>query len=307
MGLPSENIICLIDQEEASSIITDIAVAAEAATDTLIVYYAGHGLYGGDSQCPLYLASRNTKFLLKDSSAVKITDVKRAMLASPARKRVLILDCCYSGSALEGTMGPDADIRPNIDVGGTFGIAAVPRDYKALALPGARLTRFTQAFVEVLESGIDIDAPVLTVAEVFRSVRAQISRDGDMALPEQMNWREGERILLAKNRRFRRNTLESTSHAPDPNAHQTLTVPQTQGRLQLCRAARRNAMIAVVMMVCFLSAAFSGWFFSPASLVRLGMLEEKQSQKEYEILLQSQLSYSAHSRVRGILCKRLCV
>src|SRR5262245_49031092 len=54
VGLPSEAIIRLLDRAEASDIVTQIAKASKVATDTLIVYYAGHGLVG-DKQTPLYL------------------------------------------------------------------------------------------------------------------------------------------------------------------------------------------------------------------------------------------------------------
>ena len=200
--------VSILDWEEASAVSTAIEKAANEATDTLIIYYAGHGLYG-DASIPLYLVSKNTISAIK-SSAVRINEVKRAMSNSRATKRVLILDCCYSGRAFrQGEMGSvEDDVRPAIDLVGTYGIAAVPANSKALAPPGASLTKFTQVLVDVLEHGIDKSGQVLTLGEVFDAVKTTIRRNADMPLPEAMNWNDGERFRLARNRYLKRSGLD---------------------------------------------------------------------------------------------------
>jgi hypothetical protein len=200
VGLPSECLVEIVDEGEASAISTKIAQAADEATDTLIVYYAGHGLYG-DEASSLYLAAKNTTSSGKSFNAVDINNVKRAIRSSAAQKRMLILDCCYSGRAFIGGMS-SADlvdnVRPVIDLAGTYGIAAVPADYKALAPPGAQLTKFTQALVDVLEGGIQNDVQVLTAGDVFDAARNQLRREA-MPVPEAINWNDGRLFRLAKN------------------------------------------------------------------------------------------------------------
>jgi uncharacterized caspase-like protein len=170
VGLPQESIITIIDRDEASAIVSEIANVAKAASDTLIVYYAGHGLFG-DRNAPLYLAAKNTTSADKSFNAVKISDVKSAIRISTAGTRILILDCCYSGRALEGGMGStEDDVSAAIDVSGTYAIAAVPGDYKALAPDGAEHTKFTQALLDVLEQGVDETGSVLTLDDVFYAV-----------------------------------------------------------------------------------------------------------------------------------------
>jgi hypothetical protein len=209
VGLPPDAVVPILDYEEASAVLTAIARAAEEATDTLIVYYAGHGLYG-DSNIPLYLATKNTTSATRSFSGVRITDVKSAMRGSRATKRVLILDCCYSGRAFqEGDMAAVADaVRPAVDLIGTYGIAAVPSDSKALAPPGAPLTKFTQVLVDVLERGIEKSGQVLTLGEVFVAVKADIGRNAEMPLPEAINWNEGKQFRLARNRYLKRSGLD---------------------------------------------------------------------------------------------------
>lgn len=205
IGLPEGAITTLLDVEHASEITEAIAAAAREATDTLIVYYAGHGLFG-TAETPLFLVARNSTDDGKDHNAVRINLVKKAMRESPARKRVLILDCCYSGRAFDQGMSsadPRSAAAPAIDVDGTFGIAAAPGDAKALAPSGETLTRFTGALVEVLNRGTDSAEPVLTLDEVFRAVEARISRAGDAPLPRQANWQKAGAFRLARNRALR--------------------------------------------------------------------------------------------------------
>jgi Caspase domain len=209
VGLPPDSVVSILDEAEASAIVTAIAAAAEQATDTLIVYYAGHGLYG-DSITPLYLAAKNTTSARKSFNAIRINDVKQAMRTSRARKRVLILDCCYSGRAFqEGSMGSAEDaVRPGIDLEGTYGIAAVPADSKAMAPPDQRLTRFTQSLVGVLEHGIEKAGPSLTLGDIFNAVKEDIGRTADMALPEAINWNQGASFKIARNRFLKQRDLD---------------------------------------------------------------------------------------------------
>lgn len=206
IGLPLESIVTLLDWEESSAVVTGIFEAAQQANDTLIVYYAGHGIYG-DADSPLYLPTLRSTSRGKAFDAVAVTRLKRAMAQSPARKRMLILDCCHAGRAFAGEMAettPEALIRPAIDVDGTFGIAAVPGDLKALAPPNETLTRFTGALVDVLERGIERDQPTLNVEEVFKEVERRIGRKADAPLPRQINWDRAEAFILARNRSLRR-------------------------------------------------------------------------------------------------------
>ena len=59
IGLPHSSIVKILDEDERDSVILKVLAAARAATNTLLVYYAGHGLYG-DTKEKLYLVSKNS-------------------------------------------------------------------------------------------------------------------------------------------------------------------------------------------------------------------------------------------------------
>ena len=129
----------------------------------------------GDKQNPLYLTTTNTTSEERAYNGLKITELKAAMAESPAGKRILILDCCYSGRGIEGAMGgPGEEIKAAIELKGTYSIAAVPRDHKALAPEGAQLTKFTGTLVSILERGIAVDADVLTISDLFGALKKHI-------------------------------------------------------------------------------------------------------------------------------------
>lgn len=76
--------------------------AASEATDTLVVYFTGHGMRSPDDS--LHLAPRNSEQGRKLYESVSFEYLRAEVLDSMASRSVVILDCCYSGAALEGHM-----------------------------------------------------------------------------------------------------------------------------------------------------------------------------------------------------------
>jgi dihydroxyacetone kinase DhaKLM complex PTS-EIIA-like component DhaM len=75
--------------------------------DTLLLYYAGHGVIRKNAK--LYLATKNTEQSTLGSSAISAEQALEYMRESRAQKRVLILDCCHSGAIGSGFRGGDVD------------------------------------------------------------------------------------------------------------------------------------------------------------------------------------------------------
>src|SRR4051812_27387507 len=75
-----------------------LARAAREASHVLLVYYAGHGVLGAGM--PLHLAVDSTRDDDLRNSTVALDEVYAHLRDSPAAVKVLMLDCCYSGLAL---------------------------------------------------------------------------------------------------------------------------------------------------------------------------------------------------------------
>lgn len=91
--------------------------AAAEASDTLIVYFAGHGLV--DAQDQLVLALPHTEFGRIETGLPYDWVRQVLLLDSRAERHVVILDCCYSGLAL-GRMSAGTGLADQAAVEGSF-------------------------------------------------------------------------------------------------------------------------------------------------------------------------------------------
>jgi len=64
--------------------------------DLTLLYYSGHGYKAPNGQ--LYLAASDTQASLIKATGIWETYLHEAMVDSPSRHRVLVLDCCFSGT-----------------------------------------------------------------------------------------------------------------------------------------------------------------------------------------------------------------
>ena len=194
----NEEIVELLDQERAEDILRQIKVSAREATDTLLVYYSGHGIRGGHDE-NLYLCSKNTVFEDKEITGVPISLVRKAMADSSATKRILILDCCYAGAALTGALSAGDVAVDAIDLRGTFGIAAVPQNAKAHSNPDGVYTTFTKHFLNVMKRGVKNGKDFVTIDEVFENVKSVINSEAEFPVPKKNNMGDVEDFMFCYN------------------------------------------------------------------------------------------------------------
>ncbi|SUE28942.1 Uncharacterized protein containing caspase domain [Nocardia farcinica] len=141
----SENCESLIDPVSTSRIGEVLDDAAEQASDTLLVYYTGHGVL--DSRGRLHLALPHTHPDRIRWTALPFATLREAILESPARTRILILDCCFSGRAFESLSdGPDA-VLGQADIEGTYTITSSARNEPSFAPADQPHTAFTAALL----------------------------------------------------------------------------------------------------------------------------------------------------------------
>lgn len=88
--------------------------------DLLVVHFSGHGMYDRE----LYLLCNDTDVNDLEASAMNIAAIKRYLGKCRARQKLLILDCCYSGAALETTFKSSGEAQI-IDSLGLQGSASI--------------------------------------------------------------------------------------------------------------------------------------------------------------------------------------
>ncbi|MER6571372.1 caspase family protein [Streptomyces sp. NPDC001093] len=175
-GLPPEHCLPLVDQTDDREVCRQVRRAADEAEDLLLVYFAGHGLIGQDGR-ELYLALPHSNPADPLFNAVRFAELRQLITRSPARNRVLILDCCYSGRAIPDTMsGAAEDIAfAQTEVSGTYTLTATSATMTALAPVGERRTLFTGALLDLLDSGVAEGERLLTLGSMYAQLRRTLT------------------------------------------------------------------------------------------------------------------------------------
>jgi caspase domain-containing protein len=202
VGVPDENIVILLDEQNPHVVTSRVADEARKAVDTFIFYYAGHGIVGRTFR-ELYLATQETTLQNAEFDAISFETIRRAMAQSTATKRILILDCCYSGRALEGAMGSESDVQQaQLDLQGTYSIASAPANKAAISPPGERHTAFTGELLKVLDGGLDNGKEELTISDIYDHIRNEFRRRTSLPEPQQSMYQDAGRFVIAHNRKF---------------------------------------------------------------------------------------------------------
>ena len=89
------------------------------------------------------------------------------MAESRATKKVVILDCCFSGRALADQAGDEETILGQVGIEGTYLLTATAANAVALAPPGERYTAFTGTLLGLLNKGIPGGPELLTFGQIY--------------------------------------------------------------------------------------------------------------------------------------------
>lgn len=208
-GLPPEHCQQIVDPDDPAEVITKLIDAAGAAEDTLVVYFAGHGLLDPDGD--LVLATRKTAPDRAQYSGVPYEWVREVLERSQVTRRVVILDCCFSGRALRAMADTATAVIGQIDVEGTYVLTSAPANSTAHAPEGSRNTAFTAGLLDVLRQGIPGSGRFLSLDDVYEQTLRTLVRHG-RPRPQRLGTNTIGRLPLVCNGSWRR------THTPPPPA-----------------------------------------------------------------------------------------
>jgi serine/threonine protein kinase len=183
-----------------------VVMAAQNATDTLLLYYAGHGLV--DRRGELHLTHVDSDpNPHRMYTAVPYDHIRDALLESRAARRIVILDCCYSGRAL-GQMGASVSaVVEEASAEGTYVLAAAAENKMALALPGEYYTAFTAELLDIINNGIMGLGPSLDLDSIYRRLLAVMKAKG-RPLPQKRDRNTAGQMPLVRNQAYRNKQLQ---------------------------------------------------------------------------------------------------
>jgi Caspase domain len=198
-GLPDEHCTTLLNPTSVDEVLDAVHGAASAASDVLLFYFAGHGLLDDRSDLHLALPGSDSDRLYK---AVRYDDIRREVVgtARACYGKVVILDCCYSGRALQGGMSGSVEVADHASVDGTYLMTASAETSVALAPPGEDYTGFTGALVDKLVHGLPDGPELLDMETLFHHIRADM-KARLFPIPQARTRNDGKAIALVRNRR----------------------------------------------------------------------------------------------------------
>ncbi|MGW4466346.1 caspase, EACC1-associated type [Micromonospora sp. NPDC004704] len=231
-GLPPQNCVVLSDPESPDVVLEAVHEAARDATDTLLVYFSGHGLLDPRTS-DLYLALRRSdeQRLYK---SVRYDDVRREVIdTASCPGKVVILDCCYSGQALVGGMGGSTDMADQARIEGTYLLTASAETKRALAPIGEEFTAFTGELLNAFSHGVPDGSDLIDLDTLYWHVRRGLEAKG-RPVPQQRARNDGRSLTLVRNRHGRgaagvgglpraSGVTDSMLRQPPPQLARTLT------------------------------------------------------------------------------------
>ena len=224
LQLPARHVSVVEDPAAAHTVVGAVRQAAAEATDTLVVYFAGHGLV--DARDQLVLALPGTEFGRVETGLPYDWVREVLLLDSRAERHVVILDCCYSGLAL-GRMSAGTGLADQAAVEGSFLLAAAAETRTALAPAGETYTAFTGALLEALRRGIPGGPALVDLGALYRHLRLTLEARGH-PVPQARDRNSGAQVALGRNHADLPVAAAASADAgerpwPDPRAIRTVT------------------------------------------------------------------------------------
>lgn len=184
-GLPAGHVTVLGAKASSEQILSVVRDQAQRATDTLLVYFAGHGLRDRNDLLYLALAGADPDHPQIGTLLYRpLRDVLR-QAGHQARYRLTVLDCCFSGLAgaqsattvptrddLARTLEEPTDGQADgVDDHGDCLLTSAPPTARSYVLPGALFPEFTGELISILEHGIADAGPTLSVDDAWQRIR----------------------------------------------------------------------------------------------------------------------------------------
>ncbi|MDI6104376.1 caspase family protein [Actinoplanes sp. NEAU-A12] len=206
-----------------------IDTVVSEALDTLVLYYAGHGVLGQRGNPFLAVTTTDPDSRRVRYSGVPMEWLRSALADSPAHNRILILDCCFSGHAAEAMSNAASAVIGELDIKGTYTLASAPAYSSAVAPVGAAYTAFTGELVGLLKRGIPGGGSLLTLGDIFPALSRGLMRRG-LPQPQHLGTGLSDRIALARNAAYQpENRPSGGSRTVLEQRRSRATSPRRQG------------------------------------------------------------------------------
>ena len=170
-GWPATSVTSVRDASDPRTLMRTLRKLAGEAEETLLLYFAGPGILLKHDELGLGLA--DTQLHDVEDSGLPYGLVRRAVLRSRARLRIVILDCSYSGRVISGPAA--IRVAELTSISETYVLTASDRE----ADPGdATASAFTAELVASMRAGIPGGPPTLTLDDLYPHLAGRLRQAG---------------------------------------------------------------------------------------------------------------------------------
>lgn len=226
-GWSDDQVTRILNPVDCRRVMSDLRRHAQNTNGVLLLYFVGHGTVtmNGD----LVLAVSDTIANEPDVTGLEYSKIRSVLRDSPAQVKAVVLDCCYSGRAIDVLAGDQQHLADITDVRGTYTLTAADRT--AHAGQADTYTAFTGELLDLIGAGVAGGPPVLTFAELYPHLRHRlIARN--LPHPNQRGTDTADKFPVAKNAAS--NTLTAGPAAPPTRLrapdHATHVAPPAHSR-----------------------------------------------------------------------------
>ncbi|WP_051467906.1 caspase, EACC1-associated type [Actinomadura oligospora] len=201
-GWPDDRVTVESDPSDWRGLVRRTRVLARETEDVLLLYFVGHGVMLPRGE--LSLALTDTEADDPDLTGLEYRRVRDLLRDSPAATKIVILDCCYSGRAIEALTALDA-VADSTDVRGVYTLTA--SDHTAHVVPLAEQeavpTSFTGQFLALVRDGVRDGPESLTLGDLYVHLRRRLTAHG-LPAPNQRGTDTADRYPFTRNPAHRR-------------------------------------------------------------------------------------------------------
>jgi flagellar motility protein MotE (MotC chaperone) len=181
-GWPRERITEITNPWSAGELAGQVADLAEETTGVLLLYYVGHGVLTDQGElCLTVTSTRRDRPKYSGLPWETLAEILRR--SCPARARLIILDCCFAGQAIEALAGDgNSGLADITHVEGVYTLTATTRNHAAHVPPPSQQdttrTCFTSELCDLVYSGIPGKPAYLTLADIYPELRKRLKAKG---------------------------------------------------------------------------------------------------------------------------------
>lgn len=173
-GWPADRVTVIANPSDSRDVAKTIRRLVQDTGDVLLLYYVGHGTLTATGELCLILSDTDAE--AADLTSLEYARIRAAFRDSPARVKAAILDCCYSGRAIETLADESALLADHTDVRGVYTLTASdlaahvpPSDERTTAC-----TSFTGQFLDLVRTGIPGQDDPLTLGALYLHLRRRL-------------------------------------------------------------------------------------------------------------------------------------